>query len=353
LDLLDTGLIVGKTLIPTTAAMYRVFRNKWITPPQAVEADYSGKNIVITGGTSGIGEEAAYRFAALGASKVIIAARDVKKGEKTKAALDARLKGRGKDRLEVCELDMMSYDSVVAFAERVRNLEHVDIVVLNAGTRRTKFHESDHGWEEDLQVNALSNTLLALLLLPKLKESKKITGKTPVLEFVNSGLHQNAVVPPETRTEPNILAHYNKRENFREGKQYSFSKAFLMYTTTYLAETISSKDVIITSICPGWVNTNLGRDHFFPGVFVVAFFFILLFMRTPAQGANMVLSGTVQGEKVHNRFWQHDRIQPIPPILKGEAMKEFGTRIFNEIVAALEAGGQDMQNVLGEALATK
>jgi hypothetical protein len=126
-----------------------------------------------------------------------------------------------------------------------------------------------------------------------------------------------------------------------------------MYATTYLADRISSEDVIITSVCPGWVQTNLGRDHFFPGVFVVAYLFMLLFMRTPAQGANMVLSGTVQGEKVHNRFWRHDQIQPIPPSLKGKEMKEFGTRIFNEILAALEVSVQDMQSVLEEAIATR
>jgi NAD(P)-dependent dehydrogenase (short-subunit alcohol dehydrogenase family) len=333
--------------------MYRVFKNKWIMPPNAVDAEFSGKNIIITGGTSGIGEEAAYKFAALGASKVIITARDIKKGEATKAALDARLESSGKDQIQVWELDMMSYDSVVAFAKRAGSLDHIDIVVLNAGTWRTKYYESGHGWEEDIQVNTLSTTLLALLLLPKLKESKQITGKTPILEFVNSGLHQNALVPTEVRTESNILAHYNKRENFGEGKQYKFSKAFLMYATTYLADRVSSEDVIITSICPGWVNTNLGRDRFFPGVFVIAFFFILLFMRTPAQGANMVLSGSVQGEKVHNRFWQHDQIQPISPILKGQTMKDLGTRIFNEILAALESSGQDMEKVLEQALATR
>jgi NAD(P)-dependent dehydrogenase (short-subunit alcohol dehydrogenase family) len=333
--------------------MYRVFRNKWITPPKPVNTDFTGKNIIITGGTSGIGEEAAYKFAALGASKVVITARDLKKGEATKAALHARLKGKTKGQLEVWELDMMSYDSVVAFAEQARRLEHIDILVLNAGIRRTKFYESDHGWEEDLQVNTLSTTLLALLLLPKLKESKRITGKTPVLEFVSSGLHQSTVVPTETRNEASILAHYNERQQFGEGRQYNFSKVFLMYATTYLADRISSEDVIITSVCPGWVQSNLGRDHFFPGIYVVAYFFMLLFMRTASQGANMVLSGTVQGESVHNRFWQHDQIQPIPPSLKGETMKELGTRVFNEILAALGDSGQEMHKVLEEALATR
>ncbi|KAF1852116.1 uncharacterized protein K460DRAFT_373970 [Cucurbitaria berberidis CBS 394.84] len=316
------------------AVFIRVFKNKWITPPKSVSEDYSGRTIIITGATSGIGKEAAFKFAAMGAPKVILTARDLKKGESTKAALEARLNRR--DQLEVWELDMMSYDSVVAFAKRANELDHLDIVVLNAGARRVPYIQSQYGWEEDLQINTLSTTLLAILLLPKLKESKQRTGKIPVLEFVNSGLHQSAVVPPEVRQESNILQHYNRQENFKEGKQYKFSKAFLMYATKKLADEISSRDVIITSVCPGWVYTDLGRDHFFPGVYVVAFFFIFLFMRTPAQGADLILSGTTQGESVHGRFWQHDRIQPVPPSLTGTDMKELSLRIWDEVIEVLK-----------------
>jgi hypothetical protein len=115
-----------------------------------------------------------------------------------------------------------------------------------------------------------------------------------------------------------------------------------MYATQKLADEISSEHVIITSICPGMVRSDLGRDHFFPGVYIVAALFIFLFMRSPAQGANMVLSGTTQGESVHGRFWRHDKIQPIPPSLAGTEMKELGERIWQEIVDALK---KDMPNI--------
>ncbi|KAL5119026.1 hypothetical protein ACEQ8H_003155 [Pleosporales sp. CAS-2024a] len=330
--------------------MYQVFRHKWITPPKPVDENYAGRNVIITGSTSGIGEEAAYKFAALGA-KVIITARDAKKGETSKSRLEARLPGTAE--LDVWELDMMSYDSVVAFAQRAQKLDHVDMVVLNAGVYRTKFHKSQYGWEEDLQVNTLSTALLALLLLPKLRASKRITGRIPILEFVNSGLHQSAVVPSEIRRESNVLVRYNQQHQFAEGHQYKFSKVFLMYAATFLSDNISSEDVIITSICPGWVNTNLGRDHFFPGVFILVFLFMFLFVKTPSQGANMILSGTTQGEMVHGRFWQHDRIQPIPPSLRGDEMKDLGRRVFEEIVMALSGSGLDMQRVLTDALSSK
>jgi NAD(P)-dependent dehydrogenase (short-subunit alcohol dehydrogenase family) len=231
------------------AAFVRVIKNKWLTPPKPVTADYAGRTVIVTGASSGIGEQAAYQFAALGAPKVIMTARDLKRGEATKMALETRLHRTGQ--LEVWELDMMDYGSIRSFAKRANELDQLDIVVLNAGTRRATYIQSSYGWEEDLQVNTLSTTLLALLLLPALKETKKLTGRTPVLEFVNSGLYQNAVVPPEVRQDGGVLAHYNKKEHFREGNQYKFSKVFLMYVTRALAEATSSEHVIITSICPG------------------------------------------------------------------------------------------------------
>ncbi|KAI4639205.1 hypothetical protein J4E93_009383 [Alternaria ventricosa] len=333
------------------AGMFRVFKSKWITPPKEVHEDYTGRNIIVTGATSGIGVEAVFKFAKLGAAKVIIAARDVKKGESTKSALEARL-GRN-DQLEVWELDMMSYDSVEAFASRANALDHLDIAVLNAGAWRVKFIQSRYGWEEDIQVNTLSTTLLAILLLPKLKESQQHTGRIPVLEFVNSGLHQRAVVPPEVRQKPSVLDHYNREENHKEGSQYKFSKVFLMYATNKLAEEISSGDVIITSICPGWVNTDLGRDRFFPGVHILAFFFIFLFMRSAASAANMVLSGTTQGESVHGRFWKEDSIQPTPPSLAGPEMKELSARMWDEIISALEKDVPHISKAVDAALSKR
>lgn len=330
------------------AAFVRIFRTKWISPPKPTTEDYTGRVIIVTGATSGIGKEAVYKFATLGASKVIIAARDLMKGASTKDELAKRL-GRH-DQLEVWELDMLSYDSVVAFAKRAQALEHLDIAILNAGLRRSTYHESDHGWEEDLQVNTLSSVLLAVLLLPKLKQSKHITRKTPVLEFVNSGLHSSAVVPTEVAQKANILEHYNERGNFKEGSLYKFSKVFLMYATNKLASEISSADVIITSICPGVVRTDLARDHHFPGVYVLAAVLVFLFMMSPSQGANTILSATTQGESVHGRFWKNDQIQPVPLAVAGTEMRELGLRIWGEIVESLKRDVPTFSKALDAAL---
>ncbi|PVH94344.1 hypothetical protein DM02DRAFT_645976 [Periconia macrospinosa] len=298
-------------------------------PKPLEEASFEGKTVIVTGATSGIGLEAVVKFAALGAAKVIMAARDMKKGDSTKAAIEDRLGKKGQ--LEVWELDMNSYDSIVAFSKQAETLETLDVVILNAGVRRAKYVQSAHGWEDDLQVNTLSTTLLSILLLPKLQSSKKSTERTGVLEFVNSSFHQTAMLPPKAK-QSNIMEFYNKPENFAEGSQYSYSKLFLMHAARVLSSKVSPKDVIITSICPGASATNLARDHEFPGMSVFFFIPALLLFNPPAIAANVILTGTAQGEESHGGFWNQDKLQPLGPALTGGENAKLGDQIWHEML---------------------
>ncbi|KAF2190707.1 hypothetical protein K469DRAFT_657234 [Zopfia rhizophila CBS 207.26] len=315
------------------ALIFKLLKNKWITPPNDPQESFEGRNVIITGANSGIGFEAAAKFSTLGASKIILAVRDQTKGGVAKAAIEARTGKKGQ--MEVWELDMNSYDSILAFAERAKALDHLDVAILNAGVRRVPFVQSKYGWEEDLQVNTLSTVLLGLLILPKLKEAKKITAKLPVLEFTNSGLHQSAQIAPAMREAANILEAHNTKETFNPGAQYGLSKLFLMYATNKIAAETSSGDVIITSVCPGAVGTDLGRDYNGISIKIGLAIISAIFMRKPEQGARSVVSGTTLGERSHGRFWQHDVIQPIAPSVAGEGNKRTAEKIWIEIVTAL------------------
>lgn len=322
------------------AGFVRAFRHRWIAPPKPTDDSYGGRTVIVTGASSGLGREAAAKFAALGASKVILTARDAHKGEAAKDDIEARL-GR-KHQLEVWELDMNSYDSIVAFAQRAGELDRLDVVILNAGVHRAKFGTAQYGWEEDLQVNALSSTLLAILLLPKLKATRRFSEKIPVLEFVNSGGHQFAIVTKETQNEPSILEHYNQPEQFKAWRQYSTSKLFQMYAMARLASDTSSGDVIITSVCPGPVTSDIGRDYSArsPIMAAMAMWILgLFFFHTPEIGANSLVSGASQGEMLHGRFWKYDTVMPVAPTLSGEENKRVGQRVWAEMLEALKKDG--------------
>jgi NAD(P)-dependent dehydrogenase (short-subunit alcohol dehydrogenase family) len=326
------------------AFLVNVLKNKWITPGKIVTESFAGRNVIVTGANSGVGFEAAAKFSALGASKVILAVRNLQKGEAAKAIIETRT-GK-KDQLEVWQLDMNSFDSVVAFAKRAETLDHLSVALLNAGLRKTEFSQSKEGWEEDLQVHVLSSMLLGILLLPKLKASKAHTGKIPVLAFVNSGLIVKANIPPTLLQQPDLLQAYNNPANFDPGFQYTMTKLLLMYATNVLASGISSEDIIVTSTCPGFVKTELARDTQFPGVTVVLAIIAAIMMRSPEQGARSLVSATTEGERVHGRFWKTDIVQPVPPSIAGEENKKIALRVWKEIIEVLQRDVPAVKEVL-------
>ncbi|KAF2740936.1 hypothetical protein EJ04DRAFT_518143 [Polyplosphaeria fusca] len=329
------------------AEVLRILKGKWISPPKAVEESYEGRTIIVTGANVGIGFEAVAKFRQLGASKIILAVRSVEKGEAAKTAIEARQQGQGQ--LEVWELDMGSYDSIVAFAKRAASLDRLDIALLNAGVHKAAFAKSKLGWEEDLQVNTVSTTLLGILLLPKLKASKQANGKTPILEIVNSGLHVRCQLDPKIVQGDNILEAYNAPENVPAlHDQYSRSKLFLMYATNKLAELVSPEDVIITSVCPGMVQSELGRDYKFPGVGVAIWVAGALVMRTGEQGARVYISATTAGKESHGRFYQNDQIRPLSPSVAGEANKKTAEKVWGELVRILSKDVPGFADSLGQ-----
>src|SRR5688572_32335336 len=92
--------------------------------------DLAGRRILVTGGNSGIGLEAARVLAQAGAS-VTIACRNLEKGEQ--ALADIRRSAAGAD-LELLELDLADLASIESAADEfTRRHDHLDVLVNNAG----------------------------------------------------------------------------------------------------------------------------------------------------------------------------------------------------------------------------
>ena len=78
--------------------LYEFFTQAW-SPPSDPKITFKGKNIIVTGSNTGLGFEAALKFVAHDASLVILAVRDLKKGDHAKSLIEERT-GK-KDRVEV------------------------------------------------------------------------------------------------------------------------------------------------------------------------------------------------------------------------------------------------------------
>ena len=152
----------------------------------------------------GLGKEAARHYVRLNAEKVILACRSVDKGEAAKKDIEATQKRNGV--IEVWQLDLGSFESIKAFAERAKKLRRLDSIVENAGisTQQYTSMEGNESTGTDnsihrcqmlrtncvlVTVNVVSTFLLALLILPKLQETGRQFNVTPNLCIVSSELH--------------------------------------------------------------------------------------------------------------------------------------------------------------------
>lgn len=130
------------------------------------EADLEGKVVIVTGGSSGIGLEAAKNLAKHGA-KVIIASRNE---TKLKAARDEIEGVTGNSKVAYRLLDLGSLKSVRNFANDIVTSEHrLDILVNNAGAIGLPDRLTEDGLNLTMQVNYFGAFLLTYLLLPLLK----------------------------------------------------------------------------------------------------------------------------------------------------------------------------------------
>ena len=140
-------------------------------PNDAHDGDALGQQdvILVTGSTSGLGNEVARRLAATGAH-VIVHGRNQERG----MALVQEIEESGVGSASFYAADLASLAEVRSLARTVlENYDRLDVLVNNAGigSARDGRQESRDGHELVFQVNYLSHFLLTELLLPRIVES--------------------------------------------------------------------------------------------------------------------------------------------------------------------------------------
>jgi len=129
--------------------------------------DQSGKLAIVTGANSGLGRITARELARHGA-EVVVAARNVAKGEEAVAEIAAVASG---PKPTVGDLDLSSLESVRRFA--VEHSERpLDLLVNNAGVMMTPHETTVDGFELQLGTNHLGHFALTGLLLDALQRAK-------------------------------------------------------------------------------------------------------------------------------------------------------------------------------------
>lgn len=200
----------------------------------------SGKVTVVTGATSGIGLYAAKGFAARGA-KVVLACRNA---EKMTTVADTMRSEIPQADLVLMQVDVSDLDSVRSFAEAfaAKNIDGIDVLLLNAGIAYGGYKTSAQGFERMFATNHLGHWLLTGLLL------KHVKGRP--------GARVVAVASLSHRSVNEIKYDVVKGENpdgYGEYYNYAMSKLANMWFVRELNRrlTVAGSDAVAVASHPG------------------------------------------------------------------------------------------------------
>ncbi|MGD1904214.1 MAG: oxidoreductase [Geitlerinemataceae cyanobacterium] len=218
--------------------------------------DQTGRRVIITGATSGIGKEAAWALARKKAS-VIIAARNVTKA--TRVVAEIRKYGPNAD-LTVRELDLTSLASIAAFSQSIlAEFDRLDVLINNAGIMMCPYSKTDDGFEIQMGTNHFGHFALTGQLLPLLQ-------KTQGSRVVNVSSMAHAW----GNLDFSDLSWESRK--YDTMKAYGDSKLANLYFTYELVRKLKEgNNPIVTAAHPGWTATELQR-HSGPADFLTQFF---------------------------------------------------------------------------------
>ncbi|MBJ7608160.1 MAG: SDR family NAD(P)-dependent oxidoreductase [Candidatus Dormibacteraeota bacterium] len=197
--------------------------------------DMSGKTVVVTGASSGLGIATARGLAGAGA-RVIMAVRNVAKGEQVAGGIHGKT--------EVRRLELTSLASVREFADAWSG--DLDILINNAGIMQVPEGKTDDGFELQIGTNHLGHFALTNLLLP---------------HIIDRVVTVSSLLSTRGRLDVDDLNW--ERRRYRASAAYADSKQANLLFTLELQRRLTAEGSSVRAVSahPGIARTNLS-GHF-------------------------------------------------------------------------------------------
>ena len=189
------------------------------------------KNIFITGGNRGIGKGLVEIFSEN--NKVFFSARDKQKANSV-------IESIGNENIDYVIMDVADERNVLNGIESLREkTESIDILINNAGIlipglkhKIDAVETDDESILKTFNINTVGVLRVCKAVLPMMQPTSRIIN-------ISSGMGQ--------------------MEGMATGSiAYRLSKSALNALTIVLSQELSSKDIKVNAICPGWVQTDMG-----------------------------------------------------------------------------------------------
>jgi NAD(P)-dependent dehydrogenase (short-subunit alcohol dehydrogenase family) len=229
-----------------------------------------GKTVVITGGTSGIGEIAAKQLAQMGA-RIVLIARDKSRGEATLKRLLERAPGLAHT-VHYADLARISEMKRVA-AEIAHKEPRIDVLINNAGAMFASRRLTEDGLEYTFALNHMAY----FVITEGLRERLLASAPARIINTA-SAAHQGAKLD---------FDDLQLAKNFGAMKAYGRSKLCNILFTRELARRLHGTGVTANCLHPGFVATRFGDQS--GGVISRFVGLAKLFAISPKQGAETII----------------------------------------------------------------
>jgi NAD(P)-dependent dehydrogenase (short-subunit alcohol dehydrogenase family) len=202
-----------------------------------------GKTVVITGGTSGIGEVAAEKLAEMGA-RIVLVARDKSRGEGTLA----RLRERTPDLAHAVHYaDLTRIFELKRVAAEIAEAEpRIDVLVNNAGAIFSARKVTEDGLETTFALNHMAYFVVTAGLRERLVASAPAR-----VVSTASAAHQGASLD---------FDDLQLAKSFGAMKAYGRSKLCNILFTRELARRLDGAGVTANCLHPGFVATRIAEE---------------------------------------------------------------------------------------------
>ncbi len=230
--------------------------------------DLSGRTVLVTGATSGLGLAASRLFAGLGADLVLLG-RNTDKTNRVRDELTAEAPSAS---IDTVIADMSELDQVRSAADEVlANRPCLDVLVHNAGTLSDERRTTSTGTEATIASQVIGPYLMTSLLLPALRAASP--GR--VLTMASGGMYATGLSIESLEMSP---------DDYRGSEQYARAKRAQVTLNEMWAERVDPGDVVFHALHPGWADTpgveeSLPRFHKILGPV----------LRTPEQGVDTLV----------------------------------------------------------------
>ena len=207
------------------------------------------RTIIITGANSGLGFETAKKIANNKDYEVILACRNIDKGNNAKEEI---INTTGNKNIISMQLDTSSLESVKNFVQEFKKLNKKLYGLVNNAGISPMGHDglSVDGIEIVCATNYLGHFLLTNLLLPYMENNAKILNVTSDMHNPPGGMEWK---------DPEILFHPLENDK----RKYSYSKLCNLYFTYELEEILrkDNSNILVNAFNPGMMNTNFSGGH--------------------------------------------------------------------------------------------